>query len=318
MNSFKNKFFYGSKHLLDYIVFGYFRSPFNLGIEITNKCNLNCKTCYFHKEKKKKELSDREWESRINQIIKNNPSIIQALWLGGEPMMRFELIKKISTKFYKNIIFTNGTFPLIPLPNTKYSISIDGIEGSYEKQRGENYQLVKRNILQSKVDNLNIVFLISNLNVDGITDFVKFWSEIRNINRIIFSFYSPNVSEDCKYWIDFEEREKIIEKINLLSRHYPKTIESAQHLKMLNSENITETVENCWKTRNNNSIFLDSQGRVKNNAYCSNKGFKVSCGSRKVDCLKCGCDYLSRISYMKQNRTKHLLEVAKRNFNQKH
>jgi len=223
--------FYGTKHLVDYFFHKEFRSPFRIAVDITNRCNLNCKTCYWRKETQRKELSDEQWERIIDKIVKKSPSIMQAAWLGGEPMLRFKLIRKLALRFPFNHIVTNGTVPIIPLKGFGYTVSIDGDKSDHEMQRGESYDKIKDNLKKTKAKNINILHVISSLNKNSTEDFIREWSEINSVSRIIFSFYSANLfQKKDPLWIDFAEQDKIIDHLSNLSRSYPKIKESVKHL----------------------------------------------------------------------------------------
>jgi len=65
--------------------------PFQICIDITNKCMLKCLHCYNQSgSADKDELSDDEFKNAINQIISLKPQ--QVCFCGGEPLMRKELL----------------------------------------------------------------------------------------------------------------------------------------------------------------------------------------------------------------------------------
>ena len=78
MNNFIKLGYYFVKGLI-----GGFKFPVAASFDVTNKCNLRCRHCYFFQQNYQKELSDEELINKIKEIRTNNPSIIQASWVGG-------------------------------------------------------------------------------------------------------------------------------------------------------------------------------------------------------------------------------------------
>lgn len=296
----------GASHLFNIAVKGHFEKPFRVCVDITNRCNLECKTCYWRRDIKESELNDKEWESKIDKILRKNPSIIQGIWMGGEPLLRYDLIKKLAKKFVFNQVFTNGMLPIKPIPKTKYSVSIDGTKEFHERQRGKGYDIIKRNILNSKVQNFSIICLLSTINKDAIDKFVEEWTKVPNVQKIIFSFYNPNVNEESNLWIPFKERDEIIKSIQDLGKKFPKILNPARHLEVLLSRNQERTVQKCWKSLHNRDIHLDSTGNRKVVNQALDKGFNITCGTPNTDCYRCGADSLARTIYMSENRLEYL------------
>lgn len=308
----KRLFLYGPKHLYHILSHGRFRMPFRLVLEVTNRCNLECRTCYWRKDIKERELTNQEWEDRIDELIRQNPSVLQAVWMGGEPILRFDLIKKLSKKFAWNHVFTNGTIPLEPLERTKYIVSIKGINDHSPDKNNKIYNDIKRNLRRSKVGLLNIIFLTSNANKESLEDFVKEWSREKKVGRIIFSFYVPNSGDKNDLWVPPKERDRIIINLQKLAKKYPKIQESAGHLESLLSRNFKNAVKGCYTSLHNHDIHLDSEGKKKFVVNRIFRGKDFTCSLNKADCRRCGSDPMARVNYMSKHPLKHTLRVALR------
>ena len=57
---------------------------------------------------------------------KKRHSIESMLWMGGEPLLRPDVLEEGIKLFNQNTITTNGTLDLIDLPCDLYVVSIDG------------------------------------------------------------------------------------------------------------------------------------------------------------------------------------------------
>lgn len=304
---------YGPRHLKDFLWQGNFTTPFRLVVDITNRCNLNCKTCFWQKEKRETELSDEHWEKVINRVLKKYPSILLAFWFGGEPMLRLGLIKKLARRFPFNELVTNGTLPLETVEGVNYFVSIDGTREYHEQQRGKNYDRIKRNVSRAENKNISLIYVISALNRHNIEDFCAEWSKEKNVSRILFSFYNKDLSfKNDPLWLDLKSQDKILKEIMRFGAKYPKVAEAARQLKYLCSSQRKKAIRYCWQTRKNGAIFLDSTGRIKYSAYARKKGFKVSCESRSTDCSSCGSICLGHYSYLGSNRFEHFKSAFSR------
>ena len=148
----------------------------SLGIEVTKKCNLRCKHCY-RRDFTGKDLSIKEW-TKIFKKLKSQ-GYIQAGWVGGEPLLRQDLIKEGKKYFPINAVITNGTIPLPKWTDTLFGVSVDGTPEIYKEIRGEfikdQYKLVENNILNGIENGNNVLVLmtIHKINQHCLEEFVE-------------------------------------------------------------------------------------------------------------------------------------------------
>src|SRR3989344_3869035 len=149
--------------------------PITAAFEVTSRCTLKCKHCYWWRDKHGKELNDDEFYAKVTEIKRNYPTLISAVWLGGEPLLRAELVDKCRKLFVFNDVITNGTLPLPLWKNVQFCCSVDGTEEYDEAQRGKNtYKRVKENINRPDI-NVNINCVITKINQVCIEKFVEEW-----------------------------------------------------------------------------------------------------------------------------------------------
>jgi radical SAM protein with 4Fe4S-binding SPASM domain len=83
----------------------------NISLEITRKCNLQCKHCYSDSGvQRKNELTFEEIKKLIDQLA--HIGVLNILLTGGEPLLHprlFEIIEYIVSKPMSCTLFTNGT-----------------------------------------------------------------------------------------------------------------------------------------------------------------------------------------------------------------
>ncbi len=88
-------------------------------VNITNRCTLRCKHCFVFREgnpniPKKNEMPAEIMIKEIKKY-KRRYGIYSMVWMGGEPLLRKDVLKLGVKLFPRNVVTTNGTLPLINL-----------------------------------------------------------------------------------------------------------------------------------------------------------------------------------------------------------
>ena len=270
--------------------------------DITNRCNLHCKHCYWQENCiEEEELSKERFEDIIEKkFIENN--IIQVVLTGGEPLLRPEIIELFKDKGMSFDIVTNGTLPLKDFGQSEYFISIDGNEEIHNKIRGEEiYSRIKSNVENFTGDsNLIINYTINSLNYRCIEEVFEEWEGL--VDMINFQFHTP-FSYDDGLWIPYgKKRDAIIKKIKRLKRKYPyKSYNTEKQLDLLGTNHWTENCPN-WAF-----LSLDHKGNRKTPCFIGSSG-----SGKKPICERCGmCETAGMFSGIFQGDTEWF-EVRKR------
>ncbi|MFX1375097.1 MAG: radical SAM protein [Promethearchaeota archaeon] len=137
------------------------RIPFGVNYDLTWRCNLKCKHCYFNssvEELKSKslkdisELTNQQWIKVFN--YHRNLGIRSASLTGGEPTLRMDLLYEAIKIFPSVQIASNGIIKLPYFNHHKqpiYWVSLDGGEDMHNNIRGANiFQKVTENIKEDK------------------------------------------------------------------------------------------------------------------------------------------------------------------------
>lgn len=268
---------------LDYI---YYSKNFlkHISIDITNKCNLNCKHCYISNLVSKRSLNIREIKKVLLEAKKMGCLSVELS--GGEPFARKDLLNilKIIVKCRVGVvaILTNGVyldnkvlnFLKTNKINTEFYISLDGLKRSHEKFRGKKdiYEKIISNI--NKLVNSGFRITIStSLNKYNINEFEELFEFIKHIGirrwRVTSPFYSGN-------WIKNKQNlgVNIDDELNL----YQKLIE-----KWINEE--PSFILECGNIFRS-SEFSNKQQKYNINSYCCDY-YRNSCS------IKCNGDVIS-------------------------
>ena len=196
-------------HLLRSL-FGFPRNAFG-SIDVTHDCNLRCKHCYFFEhDQPERALGVDEWVSLLATWRRTRSRwefpFFQCSWVGGEPLLRPEVIERCRKFFRYNLVVTNGTLPLPDWPDVDFYVSIDGDEEVHEelRQRKGIYRQIKRNVLARGPGRVTISYCITRANAHCIEKMVAEWSPLAS--GFTFDFYTPMEGSDDPLWIPLDQR----------------------------------------------------------------------------------------------------------------
>ena len=255
-------------------------------IDITSKCNLRCAHCYFfsYDQEAKKELTDEEWLKKIEAMQKGPKPYYSCTWVGGEPLLRRQLIEKGRKYFKANRVVTNGTLPLPPWPDVEFHVSVDGTLKFHDSVRGDGtYAKIKKNVSDPGLKNLQVAIAccLHRGNSDCIEELLAEWSKVPNIRHVLFDFFTPIVGDSKEnLWLTFEERDRILERLIALKKEKYGDFIGGPPLtfSLMKSENKDRSVgKNCVFVRH--GLSLDAEGNPK----------KPCVIGPKADCSRCGC-----------------------------
>jgi Fe-coproporphyrin III synthase len=119
-----------------------------ISIDVTDQCNLRCKHCYFFEQEQEGVLDAKGWENKILEMKKKSSMMYSCTWVGGEPLLKKDIIEHNKKHFLHNLIVTNGSTPLPNWPDTLFHLSVDGTEAAHEDMRRQKglYSVMKKNI----------------------------------------------------------------------------------------------------------------------------------------------------------------------------
>ncbi|MDT5061454.1 MAG: Fe-coproporphyrin synthase [Acidobacteriota bacterium] len=273
-------------------------------IDVTNRCNLRCEHCYFFAEdhKGEKELSIEKWVEKLEEMKAAGHPMMLCTWVGGEPMVRKQLIEVGRKYFQHNTIVTNGTMELPDWEDCNYVISIDGTEEAFARMRAPGiYQKIKQNVINHPELKIQISCVITSLTKDCIEDLIKEWGPLAR-GGIIFDFFTPVTNLDEALWLDWEARDAMIDQILALKKKYPGVINMLDStLELMRSKNAKKVTDNCeFRLK---AFTLGPTGEHKGKCMMGDK----------ADCDRCGCVVPFHMATL-SNRRLMLKEAVKAKF----
>ncbi|MBW1644136.1 MAG: radical SAM protein [Deltaproteobacteria bacterium] len=255
-------------------------------VNITNKCTLSCKHCFVFRDENpnnpKKEMDTETMLGKLSDLQKQY-QIITMLWMGGEPLLRPDVLREGVKIFEKNTITTNGTIDLIEFPGCIYVVSIDGPPDINDVVRGKgSFDKVMKTLSRVPEKFKSTVMcqcVVTKANEDRLEELVDILRKTR-AEGMTFSFYVPTRDDDSELtWKTLERRDKAVQETLRLKRKYPDFIWNKRRvLELTLSENAKAVTDNCPSKKYVFPLYLEGNEFVQ--PFC--------CYGNDVDCDLCG------------------------------
>lgn len=295
-----------------FLTIGFPKNAFG-SVDITNRCNLRCKHCYFFEQEQPEEFTDEQWLAKFKEMGTSWNKTRSVTWIGGEPLLRKHLIEQGKKYFSHNLIVTNGLVELPNWPEVHFHISLDGDKDSHEQMRNQKgiYEKIKRHADRPEL-NVVMAYCITSLNAHHIEKVLEEWHPV-GIKGFLFSFYTPIESIQDPLFPGWEERDAIIDRlIALKETKYGNYIQNeVRVLELMKRANSDQVTKNCVFEKS--GFSLNPMGTKKPKCMMG----------EKADCEKCGCivpfylhwrgertkvmkDMVTDLSYYFSSRVRHL------------
>jgi sulfatase maturation enzyme AslB (radical SAM superfamily) len=266
-----------------FFLFGIPKNSF-VSIDVSKDCNLRCRHCYFFEQDFiDTELSVEQWIEKLETMKRTSSfkemPFLHCTWVGGEPLIRKELIERGRKYFRWNTVVTNGTIPLPNWPDVNFYISIDGDEDLHEYIRNKKgiYKRAMQNVRTNPQLSTTIAFCITQQNKHCLERVVKDWAEA-GAKHITFDFYTPIETIDEPMFVPLQERDRLIDKLLALREIYRDFFVIPERtFRLMKSDQCKVVTDNCLFAQKSTSF--GPTGAVKE---------KCMMGPR-ADCDRCGC-----------------------------
>ena len=236
-------------------------------IDITHRCNLSCRHCYFRLQKHMSELGDDEWVTRVGRLMEEDGTRLLII-LGGEPLLRRDLCVKINSMLPIWLV-TNGTLP-IPEVKGRVFISIDGTRSMHDWVRGRGtYDVIVSNV-EEYGGPFIVTTVLNRMNYKVMPDLVDEWVK-RGAEAFWISLHTPPPYDIA---LTGRQRAECIAMLRMLLHEYGMDVMWLTEA-MLDSMLSGDLTGLCGCREL--VVSLDPMGRVK-----------VPCEMAGQDCSMCG------------------------------
>ena len=276
-----------------FFLFGLPRNAFG-SIDVSRECNLRCAHCYFFEGGEgpapawtgRPELSVEEWLEKLERLRRGTSRLrfpfFQCTWVGGEPLLRKELIERGRRLFRFNTVVTNGTIPLPDWPDVSWCLSIDGDEETHERIRRRKgiYARAMRNVAERPHLSVTVAYCITRANVGCIEQAVVDWSRA-GARDMTFDFFTPIeglAGGDEDLFLPLPERDVVLDKLLALKAIYGDFFVLPERaFRLMKSDVCRSVTDRCLFSRK--AFAFGPDGTPKE---------KCMMGP-KADCDRCGC-----------------------------
>lgn len=255
-------------------------------INITNKCTLRCKHCFVYRDSNpndpRGEMDDAAMLERIAER-KERHGFDMVLWMGGEPLLRPNVLREGTKLFSRNTVTTNGTIDLIELPNCTYVVSLDGPPELNDRIRGKgSFEKVMKTLSRVPEEFGPTVMcqcVVTKVNEDALEELVELARPTR-AEGMTFSFYVPTANDESEMtWGSLGRRDKAVREVMRLKEKYRGFVwNSSRGLELTLSENARAVTDNCPSKKFLLPLYLEGNEFVS--PFC--------CYGNDVDCDLCG------------------------------
>jgi len=263
-------------------------------VNITNRCTLRCRHCFVFRDDNPNETrAEMDTPTMLQRLagLKERHGIAYMLWMGGEPLLRPDVLREGVRLFARNNITTNGTIDLIDFPGAReggavrdiYVISIDGPRELNDPVRGEgSFDKVMRTLARVP-DGFGPTVMsqcvVTRANEHALEELVGLLRGTR-LEGMTFSFYVPQREDPSEYtWGSLERRDRAVREAIRLKMENPDFIwNNLRSLELMLSDRSKAVTRDCPAKRFVMPLYLE--GGEFTTPYC--------CYGNDVDCDLCG------------------------------
>ena len=211
----------------------------NLSIEITRECPLRCPGCYAYGDEHLgggqtlRTLSDRKGQALVDGILEvvDRLKPLHVSLVGGEPLVRYReldvLLPQLAARGLFVQVVTSAVRPIpaawASIPRLQVCVSIDGLQPEHDARRTPaTYDRILKHIEGHAVTVHCTVTRQQTAREGYIEEFVRTWSDNRNVRSIWLSLYTPQVGEESAEKLTAADRQRVVATIRELRERFPK------------------------------------------------------------------------------------------------
>jgi len=245
--------------------------------DLTSECPLRCRHCYFYTDVDSipQDLDEDDFLRRLEET-RDTYGIRSAFWIGGEPLLKPELLRRAMALFPRNALSTSGAFPIPGDLNAGLLVSIEGCREAHDALRGEGaFDLAMAHVRALEPKTFALSATLTTSSVDYIHTLPEVLGQSRALGVLVgFHVGRPGDLER----LSPERRDRAVDELLELQERSPGVL--------LNSRTSIE----LFRTRYNTEISKRCIYRDEAVAFDVHLDVKEPCTfAENASCDACGC-----------------------------
>ncbi|NOY05395.1 MAG: radical SAM protein [Chlorobi bacterium] len=245
--------------------------------DLTGECPLRCRHCYFYTDVSPvpPDLDDEGFLLKLEQA-RDTYGIRSAFWIGGEPLLRLDLLREAMALFPRNAIATSGVIPVPTDLGAGLLVSIDGPREVHDALRGEGaFDTAMRNMAELPAQSFALATTLTAESVEYISWLPELVASTRALG-ILVGFHVGRPGDPSR--VDGHRRDQAVDELLRLHRDFPGTL--------LHSRNAIE----LFRSRYSEEIAKTCIYKDKAVSFDVNFKIKEPCTfAENASCDACGC-----------------------------
>src|SRR5579872_969507 len=211
----------------------------SLSIEITKECPLRCPGCYAYDAAHLgggltlRELSDHKGKQLIDGVLEvvDRFRPLHLSLVGGDPLVRYRELEQlipqlINRGIHVQLVTSAFRPPAIEwanMPRFNMVVSIDGLRAEHDIRRAPaTYDRILKNIQGHRIT-IHCTVTGQMMKRPGYLDeFLQFWTPRKEIRKVWFSLFTPQIGDRMPEILTPEERARAIAEFAEMQKRYPK------------------------------------------------------------------------------------------------
>src|ERR1041385_7829008 len=265
----------------------------NISVEITRECPLRCPGCYAYGDDHLggdvtlRGLHDYKGDELVQRFLalvdRHRPLHVSIV--GGEPLVRYrelgQILPQLAARQIHTQLVTSAVRPIpiewAEIPRLQLVVSIDGLQPEHDVRRTPaTYDRILKHIEGHQIT-VHCTVTRQQVQRPGyIEEFLKFWSDRTEVEKIWISLYTPQVGEVSAERLRPADRVAVVQDLLALRLRYPKLALPKGLIEVYAEP--PQSPDDCVFAKTTETISADFTTRI---TPCQFGG--------APDCTQCGC-----------------------------
>ena len=255
-------------------------------VNVTNRCTLRCRHCFvFRKTSPNRKAAELDAPAFLSKLLekKRRHGFKSMLWMGGEPLLRPDILIEGVKHFDANNITTNGSLDLIDLENTMYVVSVDGPPKVNDAVRGKgSFERAMKTLARVPGDfgpKIMVQCVVTKKTQYRLEPLVEYLRPLP-VEGLAFTFYVPTKNDISELaWSDLKSRDPAVREImRIKEKHRDVVRNHGRSLELMLSHHAKRITDDCSLLKTTLPLYLDNNDLVT--PFC--------CYGNNVECDLCG------------------------------